>query len=233
MSIEQEVFKRRRLKKGKPEEYGFVRDGVGCFYSEVFMEGSFRAEVRIEGDGRVTGRVIDVEADGEYLPVRVETHAGAFVGAVREGYRAVLERIADACFEMVPFIYPQTNRIAALIESRYGEKPDYPFSTAPSYGVFRYPANRKWYGLVMDIRRHLLTGGDPEESPVIEVINLKAGAERMTELLAVPGIYPSYHMHRASWVSVLLDGTLPDEQVMELVGVSRDFAVNAGKSRKS
>ena len=236
MSLEQEIFSRRTLKPETLEPFGFVREGRVWRYQELFLDGDFRAEVSVADNGQVLGRVFDVADDEEYLPVHVDSYTGAFVGSVREGYTAVLQRIADSCFEAEYFLYDQTNRITKLILERYGEKPDFPFSTAPTYGVFRVQKNRKWYGLVMNIRLCQLTGEKvekAEDSPVIEVLNLKVDEKKQAGLLKIPGIWPSYHMNHKSWISILLDGTVPDGQIMELMETSRSFALRAGKKERT
>jgi predicted DNA-binding protein (MmcQ/YjbR family) len=236
MSIEQDVFRKKTVKFDSLIPYGFTREDGGYTYSEELMEGEFRACVRISEDGVVTGKVMDIEADEEYLPVHIETRLGAYVSTVREAYGDVLRRIADACCVREPFLSEQSNRIARLIEARYGEKPDNPFKNIEDIGIFRWPDNRKWYGIIMNIREHLLTNEgkkDDEGSRTVEIMNVKVEPEKMDELLRIPGIYPSYHMNRANWITILLDGTVPDEKIMELVDVSRSFAINAGRKNGS
>ena len=53
----------------------------------------------------------------------------------------------------------------------------------------------------------------------VEVINLKLD-DKVTELLLVDGIYPAYHMNKKYWVSLLLDDTLSDKTIFDLVDVS-------------
>ncbi len=231
MSIEQEVFQRMSLNRQRLVPYGFQRREGGYFYSEVFMDGDFRADVFISDDGAVSGKVFDLEADEEYPAVHIESRGGAYVGEVRQAYTGVLSRIAESCFVKESFLYEQTNRIAHMIQQQYGEKPDHPFKKPPGGGVFRYPKNKKWYGLVMHVQRALLSG--EEGGPMVEVLNLKAATDKIPQLLTVPGIYPGYHMNKSNWISVLLDDSLPDDQIMELVDISRTFAVGAGKKRSS
>ena len=194
------------------------------------MDGDFRADITVSPDGAVAGRVIDTAAEEEYLPLRMEARAGAFVGLVREAYTEFLQRIADACSEKLSFVSPQANRLAARIDEAYGEKPDHPFRKLPEAAVFRWPGNRKWYGLVMAVSRSLLEGGKSRESPEVEVLNVKADPAELERLLAVPGIYPGYHMNRKNWISITLDDTVPDALLWELVGTSRAFAVGTGGS---
>ncbi|MBQ7677589.1 MAG: MmcQ/YjbR family DNA-binding protein, partial [Lachnospiraceae bacterium] len=96
--------------------------------------------------------------------------------------------------------------------------------------------SRRWYGLLMPVRRCRLTGekaANPEDSPLMEILNLKIGADGIQEVLKMPGVYPSYHMKHTNWISVLLDGTVPDEKIMEWIDQSRSFAVQAGKKPRS
>ena len=121
------------------------------------------------------------------------------------------------------------------MEERYGEKPDFPFDSFDDAGVFRYPANRKWYGIVMSVQRDRVTKAgkkDGEKPEIIEVLNIKIDPEKRDELLEIPGVYTAYHMSHKSWISIILEGTVPDEKVMELVDMSRDYAVNSGGVRR-
>ncbi len=228
MSIEQEVFRRRTILFDSLVPFGFERDGGGYRHAEAFMDGEFHAVVRIDGEGNVSGTVISADSGEEYLPLRVDSSTGAFVGEVREQYRRILERIAGSCTAGEPFLFAQSNRIARLVRERMGEGPDFPFKGVPGCGVFRFPPNRKWYGIVMHIRKRLLTradGGDDEE---VEVLNVKAGADAMEDLLTVPGIFPGYHMNRAHWISIILDGTVSDGLILRLLEQSRSFASRGG-----
>ena len=144
-SKERDVFMGRTLRPEAAAAFGFAPEGDGWRYEEDFMDGDFRAELRVAADGTVTGRVIDLSTGEEYLPIRAKAHTGPFVGRVREAYGAVLRRAADACFTREPFLSPQANRVAAILAERYGEVPDYPFGDLPEAAVLRYPPNRKFF----------------------------------------------------------------------------------------
>ncbi len=221
----EDIFRRKKADHGRLLEYGFKRSGGGYSYSEPLIEG-LRADVSVDRAGRVSCHVIDTETGEEYLPVLVEVSVGSFVGAVREAYTDVLTRISEACFSERGFDSDQACRIADRIEELYGEVPDHPFGKLPEASVFRYPDNRKWYALVMELKRSLLAGDSDEQ---VEVMNLKADPDRIEELISQPGIYPGYHMNRKNWISVILDDTVDDEYLLGLITASRGFAVNAGR----
>ena len=44
----------------------------------------------------------------------------------------------------------------------------------------------------------------------VEIINLKINPADMSRLLTISGIYPSYHMNKKSWISLVLDEQVSD-----------------------
>lgn len=76
MGLEAKVFERKRPDFEKLAEFGFQKDKEGYHYSELFMEGDFRADIFINLEGEVFGRVFDTAAGEEYLPVHVPYQTG-------------------------------------------------------------------------------------------------------------------------------------------------------------
>ncbi len=217
MTIEQKVFSRRRFSTKRLEGCGFINNEACYSLSKEFMNGDFTAEIRVYENGSVQGRVIDNMMGEEYIPLRMPNYAGAFVGSVREAYEELLLDIADKCCTEVSFVSDQSNRIAALILDRYSVEPDFPWDEDGKNpaGVFRHGSNNKWFGLIMNIdRRHLDKSADEE---TVDVINLKADENKVPALHMIKGIYPAYHMNHSKWISVMLDDTLEDRDVMDLV----------------
>ena len=59
-------------------------------------------------------------------------------------------------------------------------------------------------------------------------ITLKALPENVPRLiLSVEGIEPGYHMNKKHWVTVRLDGSVPDDHVRELIAESHAIIVAA------
>ena len=220
MTIEQKVFSRRRFRTRSLAEYGFINMDSCYSLSKEFMDGDFTAEIRVYENGNVIGRVMDNMTGEEYIPLRMPNYAGAFVGSVRAAYEELLLDIADKCCTEVSFVSDQSNRIAALILERYSVEPDFPWDEGEENpaGVFRHGSNNKWFGLIMNIdRRHLDRDGGEEP---VDVINLKADENKTAFLHKIRGIYPAYHMNHRKWISVTLDDTLDDRDVMDLVDES-------------
>lgn len=220
MTIEEDIFQRKRFYFEKLEPFGFCRTDGGYVYVHDFMDGDFRAIVSVSTDGAVTGKVIDVANDEEYVQMRYETFKGAFVGSVREAYEDLLQRIATQCCKDVFFRSDQSNRLTEHIFETYGIIPDFPFDQDryKTSGVFRHPENRKWFALLMPITWNALLKNGCKDP--VDAVNLKIDPAQGDELRAIDGIFPAYHMSHKSWISVVLDDTLSDKEIAPLVDMS-------------
>ncbi len=233
MSIETEYFKRRRPDFRRLEAFGFEkRDGL-YYYASPLAGEDFRGELFVTVRGEVSGRVIDLDTDEEYLPIRLADQVGEFVGTVREKYLDFLMGIDEACFVPVHFIYDQANRIEAEIISEYGVTPEFPWEKYPGNGTFKCKSNGKWFAAILTVEYGKLGGpaGVHEDDEVVEAVNLKADPEEMDALTSRDGIYPAYHMNKKHWISVILDDTLPDSEVMELIRKSHCLAGEGGAKK--
>ena len=217
--IEDEIFLKMKFDFEKLKEFGFCFENNTYIYSEDFMDGDFKAVIEISDV--LTGKVIDNLSDEEYMPLRIESYDGEYVCKVREAYKTILKRIADACCTDVFFACEQANHIANLIHETYGVKPDFPWND--DNGVFRHLDTRKWFSLIMFVSiDSLLKNGN---SAMVNVMNLKTEQQ-----YDVDGIYPAYHMNHKYWISLILDDTLSDTLIMELV--SKSYNLTKKKRRR-
>ena len=201
--IEDNIFLTYRPIKEKLIDYGFVSFSAYLAYEVDFFNDEYKAKILVDSKGKISGKVIENAFGEEYLPLRNESYHGNYVGEVREAYKAILLDIRDKCFHKDAFIFKQANRIAKAIYEKYVESPDFPFGSdkIKNYGVFRRKDNAKWYGLIMNIARRNLDKKESDER--IDVINLKIREEQMEELTSIKGIYPSYHMNKKKWISIV------------------------------
>lgn len=219
MNIEDEIFKKTKLNIDKLTSYGFVKKSNIYQYSKVFMN-DFRADIVIDKLGNVTGKVYDLNMDEEYISFRIEDQSGEFVNSVREGYKDILRDIRDNCFLKLYFISAQANRICNRIVNLYHNEPEFLWEKSLGHGVFRSANNQKWYGIIMNIDKGKL---DKKSSGEVEVINVKLDTFMIDELLKRPGFYPSYHMNKKNWITIILDDSLTDDEIMEYVGISHKY----------
>ena len=115
--------------------------------------------------------------------------------------------------------------VFGYIKKKYNVSPDYPWMKYDDNAVCRHSDNRKWFALVMGVRRDKL--GLSGEG-YVDVMNLKVDDMFLREMLTQQdGIMPAYHMNKQHWISVLLDGTVAEKKIFELIDIS--FAATASK----
>lgn len=111
-------------------------------------------------------------------------------------------------------------------EETYHDIPDAPFQTAPTYVVLRHADTRKWYALFMDVPRNRLgLSGDT----YVDILNIKCDPGLTGSLRMDEGFFPAYHMHRDSWITILLDGTVPASDIFPLLDMSYQLTAKKGK----
>lgn len=219
MEIEKEIFERTRVDFEKLEEYGFEKIGENYQYSHLFIDG-FRADITVDCNGTLIGRVYDVTMDEEYINFRIESQVGKFVNNIRKAYKELLEDIKAKCFKSVYFVNEQTNRICQSIMESYHDEPVFPWDSAQGHGVFKNSNNDKWYALIIYIDGEKI---DHEKKGKIEAINIKLSPKKITELLKKKGFYPAYHMNKKNWLTIILDDTLEDKEMMDYINESHRF----------
>ena len=121
--------------------------------------------------------------------------------------------------------------LTEYIKKKYHAEPEYPWMKYPDNAVFRHEDNKKWFALMMDIRRNTL--GIPGDE-LVSVINLKVDDILMRDMLMQEnGIMPAYHMNKLHWISVILDGTVPQDRVHELLDMSYIATASTKQKAKS
>ena len=115
--------------------------------------------------------------------------------------------------------------LAACLAETYGSEGQHLFVKYPSFLVFRHDGNRKWFAVIMDIPgKNLGLPGEEE----ISVVNLKCDTRLIGSFREEPGIFPGWHMNKAYWISVALDGTVDDEKIKFLVDMSSELTKKRG-----
>lgn len=97
----------------------------------------------------------------------------------------------------------------------YGTEPDYPWNDWNC--VLRHRHNNKWYALIMEIEETKL---GINSDKIVDVLNVKCDPLLIGSLRMKEGFYPAYHMNKDKWISVLMDGTVPANEIMELIELS-------------
>ncbi len=119
----------------------------------------------------------------------------------------------------------ERKQVFEYVGKYYKTIPEYPWDDLNA--VLRRSDNRKWYGVVLRVeRRKLGLDGDGE----VDVINLKEEPFFIGSLRMKEGFHPAYHMNKEKWISVRLDGSVPQEEIRNLIDLS--YELTAPKKAK-
>ena len=106
----------------------------------------------------------------------------------------------------------QRKILSQYIQDHYAVLPEFLWRKYPTYAVFRHAHNRKWFAIIMNVSGSLFGVADN-----VDVMNVKLSPEWITQLSGQVGFAPAYHMNKTHWLTVLLDNTLPEKQIIELL----------------
>lgn len=214
MNIENSLFEKYQVNYNELIKYGFKLVNNKYIYEVIFMD---NLKTIIEFDKSIKGKVVDLSFNEEYTLFRKE-ELGPYALKVKNEYINILTDIRDKCFKKEYFIYNQSNRITELIYDKYKVIPEFLWDNDPS-GVFRNSKNNKWFSIIMKIDKSKIM----DDIGTIEIMNVKLDN---LDYLKVNGIYEAYHMNKKHWVSIVLDDTLKDNDIMKLIDISYKFSLN-------
>ncbi len=221
MRLINELFKKYKLKENTLISYGFKYENNIYSYSKIIHNGGFLLEIVIENQ-MINARLIDNDFNEEYTQINTDAMEGSFIANLKDECKQILIDIRNKCYELQAFIFDQSNRLAKLIKSTYDVDIEFLWDSAPGYGVFRNIRSKKWFGIIMNISKSKITKNEDDKEE-IEVLNINLG-DKSEASAKIPGVYSSYHMNKKNWVSIILDDTLDDDKIMELINISYDIS---------
>lgn len=102
----------------------------------------------------------------------------------------------------------------------YGTVPEYLWKQYPDYAVLRIKETDKWYAVIMNVPRDKL---GIEGSGKVEILNVKCNPEMAASLIQAQGFLTGYHMNKNHWISILLDGTVGEIMILDLLDRSYEL----------
>ena len=224
MNIEKEIFQRTKLILNRLIEYGFIKDNNSYIYEKYFFDNDFKAIIIVDNNGTVTGKVYDLQSNEEYTNIRTKM-TGEFVSKVKDEYKNILIDIKNNCYEDKFFINNQANEITRYIKDKYSIDPEFLWEKYPFFGIFRNKNNNKWFALITNVDKSKIDEGNG----IVELLNIKLDSNKIKELLQNKGYYEAYHMNKKSWISIILNNTLKDKEIFELIDESYNIINKKGR----
>ncbi|PIT15537.1 MmcQ family protein [Snodgrassella alvi] len=114
------------------------------------------------------------------------------------------------------------NRLIEHTHTLNDVQTDHPFKKFPDYKVLRHKSNGKWFGLIMVVEKNKL---GINSNKMVEIINVKSDPELISTIKNSSGLFPAYHMNKKNWLTIMLDGSVPFEQITSLLDYSYNLTI--------
>lgn len=110
--------------------------------------------------------------------------------------------------------------IFKYVKKLYGTEPEHLWECYPEDAVLRHSRNKKWYAVIMSISKEKLglQGND-----IVDIMNVKCDPDMVATVIQSEGFFPGYHMNKANWITIILDGTVSEEKVLDFLDMSFDI----------
>lgn len=218
MYIEEEIFKKSRVNLDNLIKYGFKLIDDKYVYETNILNNDFKVYVYVSNKGLVSGKIYDSLTNLEFNNFRLETNL-PFAGKVKHEYECILNDIKNNCFNIDYFSSRQANVVASYIKEKYNDEPEFLFKDDDNTGVFRNKKNNKWYAIIMNVNINKFLSGNYN----IDVINVKLKEDLIVDLVNKKGFEKAYHMNKKSWITMLLNDIIDDNEIIKYIDMSYEI----------
>ena len=222
MLIEDKIFAKKSIDPALLKEAGFsCVDSVYCLECE--LNSTF--DIKVVYNDKLRVFVYDRDLGEEYLNFRYPS--GSFSKQISFEVEAFLNELSLKIAKDRLYRFDQSQRINDYMEAVYG-KAEFPFGK--DSGIYKESGNQKWYALISAISIDKLDKDRGDE--IVEVLNIKVKKADLASLLTRDGAYPAYHMNKQNWVSIVLNDSFNDNELILLINDSYDLVQSSLNERK-
>ncbi|HIT18745.1 MAG TPA: MmcQ/YjbR family DNA-binding protein [Candidatus Fimivivens faecavium] len=217
----------KRFKYGKPNRsklllFGFLQTETGYQYEKTLPDSGLRLVVRVDARGGVASEMIDPSLDEPCTLHLAEGAAGSFVREIKSRYEETLAEIAQKCFDPDVFESRQAKELIGYVRNAHGDELEFLWKRFPDNAVWRRKDTGKWYGALLTVSRAKLGMGREE---AVEIVDLRIPPAELDALIDHKRYFPGYHMNKKRWVTIVLDGSVPLEEICRRLEESYRLAV--------
>lgn len=215
-----EIIKRKKLIPEKLLAYGFEKNEKFFQYFTEIRNGEFTLMIQIGMDGTIDTNLVENETGEAYILYKTGA-SGTYVGEIRTAIEEVLYDIVRQCYETSIFKTEQSQMIINFVREQYGDELEFLWEKFPDNAVWRRKDNKKWYGAILTVAGKKV---GLETEKIEEIIDLRMNPAEADIILSRKNYYPGWHMNKKSWYTIVLNGSVPDEELKEKIMESYDLA---------
>lgn len=215
-----EIIKRKKLIPEKLLACGFEKNGEFFQYFTEIRNGEFTLMIQIGMDGTIDTNLVENETGEAYILYKTGA-SGTYVGEIRTAIEEVMYDIVRQCYETSIFKTEQSQMIINFVREQYGDELEFLWEKFPDNAVWRRKDNKKWYGAILTVAGKKV---GLETDKIEEIIDLRMNPAEADLILSRKNYYPGWHMNKKSWYTIVLNGSVPDEELKEKIMESYDLA---------
>lgn len=200
-------------------QYGFKQIDGKYQYATDILDNQFLLTVTVDENELITS-LFEKDIEEVYTLHLVPSASGKFVSRVREEYNKVLDDIAEHCSDL-PAKSELTAKVQEYALQKYGEVPEYLWEKYPDASIIRRKDTAKWYALFMNVAPKKLGLSGEKPAPIID---LRFDPQELQNKVDNKNYFPGYHMNKKHWITIVLDGSVPLEEICELLDKSYEMA---------
>lgn len=219
-----EFFKNKAPLIDKLISFGFQKQADYFSYTTRILDDQFSLEISIDKNGEVGTKLIDTFTHDLYTLHLVEDAQGAYVGEIRQAIGDILEKISIECFRPQVFKSETTQALITYAHEKYSTPLEFLWEKFDNNAVMRRQDNGKWFALFVSIQKSKLgikgddacqqsNGIESRADKLVEILVARINPNNVENSLSKCGYLPAYHMNKKNWITILLDGTVPCEEI--------------------
>lgn len=189
-------------------DYGFKTDNTTFILKKSIENTDCYFKIQIAED-RFDIDIYDNSTNEQYILFNIKNSNGNFIGEMKRKANELIIDILKNCFENIN----HKREIVEFITKTFAVKENFPWAKHPNYCTFKTKIG-KWFVLILDIPAKKLNIGDEE---MISIINLKGVPEKIQLLIDYKRFFPTYHMNKINWLTIILNKDTSLEQLKELI----------------
>ena len=209
------MTKHKKPAREKLLDYGFSPEGdLLCLRTRVCGD-EFELKISVYEDGSIDTDLHDLVNDGEYILYKTSA-SGEYVGMIRDAVKEEVKKVVASCYDDASFCFPQTLRLLRYVKESFGDELSF-LGEDRIHAILRNKSSDKWYALFSAIPLSKMGYETTEKG---EVVGFRCKLAELPEKYAHLPLYPGYHMNKTSWATIVLDESVSDKELFELIDAS-------------
>ena len=220
-TIIDDLFKNKKFNPDKALEFGFKKDGNNYSYQTNIVDDQFQLLVKTNAKDTPTTKLTDISNGIEYRLHLDPKATGKFVSVVKNEFLTTITDISKSCYDSDVFKTKQSKLVSDYGKSNYGSKLEFLWKKFPTNAIMRRTDNNKWYALLIGVNAQKV-GLDLDQD--IEILDVRIDTDDIDKIVDSKNYFHAYHMNKQHWITIYLDGTVPDKEILERIDESYELA---------